>query len=102
MDSRQNKGFIIPGLKKEKEEKVWKWSKSKEGDRQVRIPASMRIRPNKYNPRKGKRLKNEPYCYKSLDFNLSTSKCKSCMWRFTCVKKELSIPSFQDSTGGEG
>lgn len=93
MDSRQNKGFIIPG--QEKKEKEWKWSRSKEGDRLVRVPSSMRIRPNKYNPRKGKKIK-APKCYGTMDSSLHN--CKACMWRFTCGVKTF-IPRYQDSTG---
>jgi hypothetical protein len=100
MDQRTNKGFEIR-TGKEKKEKEWKWSPSKDGERQVRIPSSMRVYPNKYKPGKGKTFK------KLACFGIGNtgSKCKPCLWRYTCSKlielkkEELSIPSFQDSTG---
>ena len=110
MDSRTNKGFQIPDLT-EKKEKPWRWGLSKEG-RPVRPSLRMRLFPNKYNPRSGKKLKNTPHCFMSTNTAYGTTyhkerHCKSCMWRFTCkivtveetLKKEPFIPRFQDSTG---
>ena len=63
-----------------KPEKEFRFTKSKEGFI-MRLPARLRVNPNKYNPGKGKVIKNKPYCYQHRE---EKTACKSCMWRFNC------------------
>lgn len=72
---------------KQTPEKPWKWTESKDGV-PIPIPGSKQIRPSKYRPDKGKRIKTKPHCFcpktnKNV-YAAMTGHCNSCMWRFTC------------------